>query len=202
MYDISNRKVMGAVNDYGDYADDIADQGSRLKGQANYLRRLSGKFGDISDTLNNVGINNLLKYGEVSESDLVGQAATDNSLAYGKALDASQRNLTRMGINPNSGRFAGMNQSFALKRAAAEAGARNQARLQARNENFQRANTIAGLGYNYSNLGLSAANSTTSALNSATSAINSAANQQAQYANMLNNLKRQGQYAKAIGKLK
>ena len=202
MYDISNRKVMGAVNDYGDYADDIADQSSRLNGQANYLRGLSGKFGDISDTLNNVGINNLLKYGEVSESDLVGQAATDNSLAYGKALDASQRNLTRMGINPNSGRFAGMTQSFALKRAAAEAGARNQARLQARNENFQRANTIAGLGYNYSNLGLSAANNATSAINSATSALGSAASAQGKYANMLNNLKRQGQYAKAIGKLK
>jgi hypothetical protein len=51
--------------------------------------------------------------------------------------------------------------------AAAEAGARNQARLQARNENFQRANALANLGYNYSGLGLNAANSATSAYNAA-----------------------------------
>ena len=155
-----------AAADYGDYADVLGNQASRLNSQASRfnaqagrLNSLSSAFRNTASNLNDFAFTNLLKYGEVDENDLAGNAAVDNSLAYGKAWDAAQRNLTRMGINPNSGRFAGMNQSFAINRAAAEAGARNQARLQARNENFQRANTLAGLGYNYNSLGLNAANS-------------------------------------------
>lgn len=172
-----------AAADYGDYADVLGNQASRLNSQAGRfnaqarrLNSLSSAFRNTASNLNDFAFTNLLKYGEVSESDLLGNAVIDNALAYGKAWDAAQRNLTRMGINPNSGRFAGMNQSFAINRAAAEAGARNQARLQARNENFQRANAIAGLGYNYNSLGLNAANSATSALSGATSALNSGAN--------------------------
>lgn len=144
--------------------DDFTD---RLTDQAGKLNSLSGGYNQYANTINSVAIPNMLKYAEVSENDLVGQATTDNTLAYGKAYDAARRNMTRMGINPNSGRFAGMGQSFALNRAAAEAGARNLARIQARNENFSRAGTLAGLGYNYSGLGLNAANSATSALNAA-----------------------------------
>lgn len=138
-----------------------------LRSQAGTLNALSGNFNGIANDLNNVGIGNLLKYGEVSENDLVGQAVTDNTLAYGKAWDAANRNLTRMGINPNSGRFAGMDQSYALARAAAEAGARNLARIQARNENFTRAGTIAGLGQNYAGMGLNAAASAGNLFNAA-----------------------------------
>lgn len=172
-----------AVDDYGDYAAALDrqagylnNQANRFQNQANRLSNLSNNFLSYADTINDTALNNMLKYGEVDEGDLVGRAVTDNTLAYGKAWDAAQRNLTRMGINPNSGRFAGMEQSMALNRAAAEAGARNQARLQARNENFQRANALAGLGQNYSSLGLNAANGISSALSGATSAYNSGAN--------------------------
>jgi hypothetical protein len=138
-----------------------------MKNQANKLNSLSNSFTNQGNTLNQYATGNLLRYGEVNEGDLVNRAATDNTLAYGKAYDSAVRDMTRMGINPNSGRFAGMSQSYALNRAAAEAGARNQARLQARNENFQRANSIANLGYNYNSLGLNAANSALNAINSA-----------------------------------
>lgn len=139
----------------------------KLSGQANKLNALSGSYGNTASSINSVAIPNLLKYGEVSESDLVGSATTDNALAYGKAWDAAQRNLSRMGINPNSGRFAGANQDFALMRAAAEAGARNQARIQARQENFNRAQTLAGLGKGYDSLSLSAAGNALSGYNAA-----------------------------------
>ena len=147
--------------------DGQGDLTGQLAGQASKINSLAGNYTNYADTINDTAINNLLKYGEVSENDLVGTATTDNTLSYNKAYDAARRNMTRMGINPNSGRFAGMEQSFALNRAAAEAGARNLARIQARNENFSRAGTLAGLGYNYSRLGLNATNSATSALNSA-----------------------------------
>lgn len=147
--------------------DDQGDLTGQLTGQASKINSLAGNYTNYADTINETAIGNLLKYGEVSENDLVGTATTDNTLSYNKAYDAARRNLTRMGINPNSGRFAGMEQNFALNRAAAEAGARNLARIQARNENFARAGSLAGIGYNYSALGLNAANSATSALNSA-----------------------------------
>lgn len=159
MYRISSQ-LNNAIDDQGDFTNALSNQGARLNA-------LSGNYLSTAGTINDTAIPNLLKYGEVSENDLVGRATTDNTLSYNKAYDAAQRNMTRMGINPNSGRFAGMEQSFALNRAAAEAGARNLARIQARNENFSRAGTLAGLGYNYSALGLNAANSATSALNSA-----------------------------------
>lgn len=160
-----------------------------LRSQAGTLNKLSGNFNSVANDLNNVGIGNLLKYGEVSENDLVGQAVTDNTIAYNKAWDAANRNLTRMGINPNSGRFAGMDQSYALARAAAEAGARNQARIQARNENFSRAGTLANLGKDYSSMGLNAANAAGNMLNAA--AVN-----QDRYADNLSGLYRENENAR------
>lgn len=158
-YRVSNQ-LKSAIGDQGDLTGELSSQADRLNS-------LSGNYVSTGNAINDVAIPNLLKYSEVSENDLVGQATTDNTLSYNKAYDAAMRNMTRMGINPNSGRFAGMGQNFALNRAAAEAGARNLARIQARNENFSRAGTLAGLGYNYSGLGLNAINSATSALNAA-----------------------------------
>lgn len=161
---------MAFTNLPGSLKSAVYDQDSltgSLRGQGSRLNSLSSAYNQRGSYLADTAINNLLKYGEVSENDLVGNAVTDNTLAYGKAYDAAVRDMTRMGINPNSGRFAGMSQNFALNRAAAEAGARNQARLQARNENYQRANSLAGLGYNYNSLGLNAANAAINALNTA-----------------------------------
>lgn len=173
-----------AVDDYGDYASDFNRQAGKLNAQAGRLNSMSSAFRDFADNINDTALDRLIQYGEVSENDLLGNAVTDNSLAYGKAWDAAQRDLLRRGVNPNSGRFAGMSQSFLLNKAAAEAGARNQARLMARNENYQRANALAGLGYNYNSLGLNAANSATSAYNSATNAYNQGANTQKTYTTM------------------
>jgi hypothetical protein len=168
-------QLQDAVDVQNQFTNILSGQANSVNDQAGMLNSLSGKYTSTADTINDMAISNLLKYGEVSENDLVGRAATDNALAYGKSYDAAQRNLTRMGINPNSGRFAGMNMDFALTRAAAEAGARNQARIQARNENFARAGTLANVGRNYAGLGLQAAGTATSALGSAANIYNAAA---------------------------
>jgi hypothetical protein len=177
-----------AVDDYGDYASDFDRQAGKLNAQAGKLNSMSNAFRDFAENINSTALDRLVNYGEVNESDLLGNAVTDNTLAYGKAWDAAQRDLLRRGVNPNSGRFAGMSQSFLLNKAAAEAGARNQARLMARNENYQRANALASLGYNYNSLGLNAANSATSAYNSATGAYNQGANVHNRYVTDLSGL--------------
>lgn len=168
--------LQNAVNKQGSFTNRLSGQASRLNSQAGYFNDLSGKFVDYSDAINDMAIGNLLKYGEVSENDLLDRASADNALAYSKSYDAAQRNLSRMGINPNSGRFAGANLDMALTRAAAEAGARNQARIQARNENFTRAGSLSGVGKGYAGLGLQAASGASGALGSAANIYSAAAN--------------------------
>lgn len=58
------------------------------------------------------------------------QAALDSNRSFDEALGTRNRNLTRMGVNPNSGRFKGLQQKWALARAAAEAGAQTRGRRQ------------------------------------------------------------------------
>lgn len=152
--------LSSSVSGQDDLIGNITGQGTRLNG-------MSSNYGSTASSINAIAIPNLLKYGEVSENDLVGQATTDNTLAYDKAWDAAQRNLTRLGINPNSGRFAGAAQDYALNRAAAEAGARNLARIQARQENFKRAQALAGFGRGYDQMALNAAGNALQAYNAA-----------------------------------
>ena len=92
----------------------------------------------------------------ISPETSVGQAATDVRSAFGGRREAGMRNLSRMGVNPNSGRWGGLNQQFALAESAALAGAMNRARLQGREENFARALQVLGVGQNELGAGLGA----------------------------------------------
>lgn len=148
------------------YFADYSRVNSAVNGQAGYAGRLSGLSGTFSgnmNRLNGIAFDNLEKYGTVSENDMVDQAVTDTTLSYQKAYDTNLRNMERMGINPNSGRFQGMNQQYDLARAAAEAGARNQARLSAREQNYMRGLQIGGLGAQYGQMALGAASAAASA---------------------------------------
>ena len=92
----------------------------------------------------------------ISPETSVGQAATDVRSAFGGRREAGMRNLSRMGVNPNSGRWGGLNQQFALAESAALAGAMNRARLQGREENFARALQVLGVGQRELGAGLGA----------------------------------------------
>jgi len=77
-------------------------------------------------------------------AEYANMAAVDSNQSYDEALGIQNRNMSRMGINPNSGRFAGLQQKWALARAAAEAGARTRGRLNAENLQFSRLGQTAG----------------------------------------------------------
>lgn len=63
----------------------------------------------------------------VDGQELADKASTDVQQAFDTARDAEGRSLTRMGVNPNSGRYAAFSDREKNSRALAEAGARTQA---------------------------------------------------------------------------
>jgi len=69
---------------------------------------------------------------------LLREGALDVASSFDKAQGAMEREAGRMGVSPNSGRFAGMSRQWALARAAAEAGARTRARRSAEDMGWQR----------------------------------------------------------------
>ena len=58
-----------------------------------------------------------------------GQAGADVDVAYDRAGAELKSNLSRYGVNPSSGRFAGANRALALDRAGSKAGARTGSRI-------------------------------------------------------------------------
>ena len=87
----------------------------------------------------------------------VDEAGLDASLAYGKSYDIMARDLGRMGINPNSGRFAGLAQKWALARSAAQAGAMTRARRTSRLDDFNRIMSLINVGVGHRSAATSAA---------------------------------------------
>jgi hypothetical protein len=77
-----------------------------------------------------------------------GQAAADTQQALATQRGIANRNLTRMGINPNSARFAALNDEFALRGAGATAGAKTNARFAAEQMGFGLKNSAAAIGRN------------------------------------------------------
>lgn len=128
--------------------------------------------------------------------ELLSEADADVNASFSNARGQSTRAMTRMGINPNSGRAAALDSQLTLGQASARAGAANRVRAAARAEGYSltdRANsalagyptlgmqaTGAGAGYGASGLGL--ANSAWGAQTSATGAAGSAAGNMGQNA--------------------
>lgn len=88
--------------------------------------------------------------------DLVNRAGVDAQVLADNAVGTVQRGLSRMGVNPNSGRFAGLTQEASLSGAAMKAGAMNRARAAEREGEFGRVVQAAGLGQNLPGTSLSA----------------------------------------------
>lgn len=79
---------------------------------------------------------------------LATQAAGDVNMAFSNARAQESRGLSRLGVNPNSGRFAALNNQLTLGQAATAAGAQTKARVDAENMGFARKMDAAGLGRN------------------------------------------------------
>lgn len=85
-------------------------------------------------------------YGETAANDVSGQ--------FERARASSGREMTRMGVNPNSGRFAGMDQRFGLAEAAGRASAFDNARQTAQQQRFANNMAVSQLGLGIGQQGL------------------------------------------------
>ncbi len=81
---------------------------------------------------------------EQARDQFSGQALADVNQAIGTQRNVASRNLQRMGINPNSGRFAQLNNQYALQGSALGSQAMNRARQGAQDRALQmKANAVA-----------------------------------------------------------
>lgn len=87
---------------------------------------------------------------------LASQAAADAGLAFSRTRSANERASASMGVNPNSGRFAGINAASELGLAAQRAGAMTGTRRQAEQIGYARSLDAAGIGRNLAGTSLGA----------------------------------------------
>jgi hypothetical protein len=111
---------------------------------------------------------------------LAGLALGDTNQSFANAYEQNRRGLTRMGINPADGAYAGMNKQLLLDHALASATAKNKTRQAARDMGWaltdRATNALAGYpamatgatgaGAGYGSSGLSIANAGLSGMNS------------------------------------
>jgi len=83
---------------------------------------------------------------EAYREQLASQAAADAGRAFGISQQQNQRAMASMGVNPNSGRFAGMQNATGLQQAAARANVMTGTRQQAEQMGYARQLDAAGLG--------------------------------------------------------
>jgi len=98
---------------------------------------------------------------------LASQAGADVTKSYQGAQDQNQRNMERMGINPNSGKFQAISSEAGLAQAADTAGAMNTARNNAITQGMALRQGVAQFGRNMPNTGLAADSTALNAGNSA-----------------------------------
>jgi len=110
---------------------------------------------------------------------LASSAASDISQGYSNARNQQNRSLSRLGVNPNSNRFAALNNQLTMSQAADQAGAMTKARNDAENLGFARRMDAASLGRNLASnastaygVSLNAGNSAGQNANSSLTAMN------------------------------
>jgi hypothetical protein len=116
---------------------------------------------DSWDTYNKYGkpleaemATNAQNAGSVAQQDVAaGRAVTDVNQQSANQRDQMNRSMSSMGVNPNSGRFAAMNNANAINSAAMAAGGATNARTQAYNQGMA---TKAGAAGYFSGKGTSA----------------------------------------------
>ena len=87
---------------------------------------------------------------------LASQASADAGLAFGQTQAANARSMAAMGVNPNSGSFAGMQNASGLALAANRANAMTNSRTQSDQMGYARKLDAAGLGRGLSGASIAA----------------------------------------------
>ena len=121
---------------------------NRMQGYGNQLAGLAGQAQNMYSSVYAPGVRQAYQTANMPVQDIVDRASIDTGLAFNKSQGILNRNMSRMGINPNSGRFQGLQQQWGLARAAEEAGAMTRARRQGQEDNFRRLLSAVGLAGN------------------------------------------------------
>lgn len=101
------------------------------------------------------------------KEQMAAEAGADVTRGYNAAADQNLRTLGAMGINPNSGRFAGLANENALAQARDTAGAMNKARRDTELQGIALRTGVAQLGRNLPSTGIAADSTALNAGNSA-----------------------------------
>lgn len=91
---------------------------------------------------------------EARQNEIAAQAGADVAQSFSASRDQSGRAMARMGINPNSGKFAAIDGQMSVAQAAASAGASNMARTAARSEGRALQDRAAGTLAGYPTMGM------------------------------------------------
>ena len=83
---------------------------------------------------------------EAYRNQLASKASADAGLAFGQTQASNQRSMAAMGVNPNSGRFAGMQNASGLALSANRANAMTNSRMQADQMGYARKLDAVGMG--------------------------------------------------------
>lgn len=90
------------------------------------------------------------------QARMAAEAGADVTKSYQGALDSNQRNMERMGVNPNSGKFQTINAAGLLSQAKDTAGAMNTARNNTVTQGMALRTGVAQFGRNMPNTGIAA----------------------------------------------
>jgi hypothetical protein len=136
-------------------------------------------YSSLFNPVNSQVASDAMNYDSPDQMANVRQAAAGNANeAFDTAIASNNANLTRMGVNPNSGRFADPN-ATSLARASAVAGAENTATTGRQNTAIGLRQGAAGFGQNIAGISLNQAGLSTNqrgAASGATSAASGAIN--------------------------
>jgi hypothetical protein len=148
-YSLGSNKSSGLRNSYGNSfrsgLQNLSNYGSQAANMAGSLSNMGNALFSQFNQRFKPAMNAAAKLANVSEQQMADQATMGVNQAFDKMADQQNRQLARYGISPTSGRFQGKQQDLNLMRAAAEAGARNRARIQARDLSFNRNMQLAGM---------------------------------------------------------
>ena len=93
---------------------------------------------------------------ETKREELAGKAIADVNQAFSAQQGALTRNMSRMGVNPNDGKFAALSNQNAIAAASAQANAANKVREAARAEGIQLKGNVANMLSGYPAMGMEA----------------------------------------------
>jgi hypothetical protein len=125
---------------------DSAKQGyQQSQDDRSWMLNRRGSLSGLQDTL----VKDANDFSSAERQDqLVGQAQADVNKGFSSARDQQGRAMSRMGVNPSSGKALATNNQTSIAQAAASAGASNQARAASRQEGYaltdRATNALAG----------------------------------------------------------